>query len=116
MGRGLRQAGNPVDKRGHSTAPWEQPLPGGRSPGGPAWPFTGKVPPTLTTGDISMRHLTAFLGFIILAASSAWAQTTPGSPPATGGPAATGQTGGLTDYWRAIPLALLATAADGRVS
>ena len=52
-----------------------------------------------------MRHLTAFLGFIILAASSAWAQTTPGSPPATG------QTGGLTDYWWAILLAILVIAA-----
>ena len=57
-----------------------------------------------------MRHLTALLGFIILAASSAWAQTTPGAPPATG-PAETGQTGGLTDYWWIILLAIIAIAA-----
>ena len=57
-----------------------------------------------------MRHLTAFLGFILLAASAAWAQTTPGSPPATGTGEA-GQTGGLTDYWWIILLVILVIAA-----
>ena len=54
-----------------------------------------------------MRHLTAFLGCILLAASSAWAQTTPGTAPAAG----TSGTGGLTDYWWAIVLAILVIAA-----
>ncbi len=57
-----------------------------------------------------MRHLTALFGFILLAVSSAWAQTTPGSPPATG-PAETGQTGGLSDYWWLIVLAIIVIAA-----
>ena len=57
-----------------------------------------------------MRHLTALLGFILLTASSAWAQTTPGTPPTTG-PAATGQTGGLGDYWWVILLVIVVIAA-----
>jgi len=51
--------------------------------------------------------------FLVLTASSAWAQTTPatpGSPPATD-PAATGQTGGIGDYWWVILLAIIVIAA-----
>ena len=57
-----------------------------------------------------MSKLTALIGFIFLAVSSAWAQTppgTPGSPPA--GDAAAG--GGLADYWWLIVLAIIVAAA-----
>ncbi|MBD2750185.1 hypothetical protein IC232_26315 [Microvirga sp. BT688] len=57
-----------------------------------------------------MSKLTALIGFIFLAVSSAWAQTppaTPGSPPV--GDAATG--GGLADYWWLIVLAIIVAAA-----
>jgi hypothetical protein len=61
-----------------------------------------------------MSKLTALLGFIFLAVSSAWAQTpapttpAPGSPPA-GDAAAAG--GGLADYWWLIVLAIIVAAA-----
>jgi uncharacterized protein HemX len=65
-----------------------------------------------------MSKLTALTGFIFLAVSSAWAQTsapttpapgaTPGSPPA-GDPAAAG--GGLADYWWIILLVIIVAAA-----
>ena len=65
-----------------------------------------------------MSKLTALIGFIFLAVSSAWAQTpapttpapdaTPGSPPA-GDAAATG--GGMADYWWLIVLAIIVAAA-----
>ena len=58
-----------------------------------------------------MSKLTALLGFIVLAISSAWAQTppaNPGSPPA-GDAAATG--GGIMDYWWIILLVIIAIAA-----
>ena len=58
-----------------------------------------------------MSKLTALMGFIFLAVSSAWAQTppaTPGTPPA-GDAAATG--GGLADYWWLIVLAIIVAAA-----
>jgi hypothetical protein len=58
-----------------------------------------------------MSKLTALIGFIFLAVSSAWAQTppaTPGSPPA-GDAAATG--GGLADYWWIIVLGIIAAIA-----
>jgi hypothetical protein len=64
----------------------------------------------LSTGDISMSKLTALLGFIVLEASSAWAQTspaTPGAPPA-GDAGATG--GGIADYWWII-LVIIVIAA-----
>ena len=57
-----------------------------------------------------MSKLTALMGFIFLAVSSAWAQTppaTPGSPPA--GDAAAG--GGLADYWWIILLVIVIAAA-----
>jgi hypothetical protein len=57
-----------------------------------------------------MSKLTALMGFIFLAVTSAWAQTppaTPGSPPA--GDAATG--GGLADYWWIILLVIIVVAA-----
>ena len=57
-----------------------------------------------------MSKLTALIGFIFLAISSAWAQTppaTPGSPPA--GDAAAG--GGLADYWWIILLVIIIVAA-----
>jgi hypothetical protein len=58
-----------------------------------------------------MSKLTALMGFIFLAVSSAWAQTppaTPGSPPA-GDAAAAG--GGLADYWWIIVLGIIAAIA-----
>ena len=58
-----------------------------------------------------MSKLTALIGFIFLAVSSAWAQTppaTPGSPPA-GDAAAAG--GGIMDYWWIILLVIIAIAA-----
>ena len=57
-----------------------------------------------------MSKLTALMGFIFLAVSSAWAQTppaTPGSPPA--GDAAAG--GGIADYWWIILLVIIIVAA-----
>jgi hypothetical protein len=57
-----------------------------------------------------MSKLTALMGFIFLAVSSAWAQTppaTPGSPPA--GDATTG--GGIADYWWIILLVIIVAAA-----
>ena len=56
-----------------------------------------------------MSKLTALMGFIFLAVSSAWAQTppaTPGSPPA-GDTAA----GGIADYWWLIVLAIIVAVA-----
>jgi uncharacterized protein HemX len=58
-----------------------------------------------------MSKLTALLGFIFLAVSSAWAQTppaTPGAAPA-GDAAATG--GGFADYWWIILLVIIVAAA-----
>jgi uncharacterized protein HemX len=58
-----------------------------------------------------MTKLTALMGFLFLAVSSAWAQTppaTPGTPPA-GDAAATG--GGLADYLWLIVLAIIVAAA-----
>ena len=65
-----------------------------------------------------MSKLTALIGFIFLAVSSAWAQTpapttqapgaTPGSPPA-GDAAATG--GGMADYWWIILLVIIVAVA-----
>jgi uncharacterized protein HemX len=68
---------------------------------------------TSSTGDTSMSKLTALIGVIFLAVSSAWAQTpapgaTPGSPPA-GDAAAAG--GGVADYWWLIVLAIIVAAA-----
>jgi LPXTG-motif cell wall-anchored protein len=58
-----------------------------------------------------MSRLAAFVSVLLLAFSSAWAQTpAPGSPPATG-PAATGQTGGIGDYWWIIVLVIIVAAA-----
>jgi hypothetical protein len=57
-----------------------------------------------------MSKLTALMGFIFLAVTSAWAQTppaTPGSPPA--GDATTG--GGVADYWWIILLVIIVVAA-----
>jgi hypothetical protein len=64
-----------------------------------------------------MSKLTALMGFIFLAVSSAWAQTpapttpapgaTPGSPPA-GDAAAAG--GGIADYWWIILVILIIAA------
>jgi LPXTG-motif cell wall-anchored protein len=56
-----------------------------------------------------MLQLLALIGFLILAASSALAQTIPGSPPATG-PAGTGQTGEITDSWWVLLLVLVVAA------
>jgi heme/copper-type cytochrome/quinol oxidase subunit 2 len=65
-----------------------------------------------------MSKLTALIGFILLAVSSAWAQTPaptspapgapPGSPPA-GDAAATGS--GIVDYWWIILLVVIVAAA-----
>jgi uncharacterized protein HemX len=65
-----------------------------------------------------MSKLTSVIAFIVLAVSSAWAQTpapttpapgaTPGSPPA-GDAAAAG--GGIGDYWWLIVLAIVVAAA-----
>jgi heme/copper-type cytochrome/quinol oxidase subunit 2 len=52
-----------------------------------------------STGDIAMSKLTALMGFLVLAISSAWAQTppaTPGSPPAGD---ATASGSGIAGYW-----------------
>jgi heme/copper-type cytochrome/quinol oxidase subunit 2 len=58
-----------------------------------------------------MSKLTALIGFIFLAVSSAWAQTppaNPGSPPA-GDAAAAGS--GIADYWWLIVLVVIVAAA-----
>jgi LPXTG-motif cell wall-anchored protein len=57
-----------------------------------------------------MSHLTTLIGFLVLATSSAQAQTppaTPGSPPAGDAPA----TGGIMDYWWVILLVIIIAAA-----
>jgi hypothetical protein len=62
-------------------------------------------------GDTSMSKLTALMGFIFLAGSSAWAQTppaTPGAPPA-GDAGVAG--GGIMDYWWIILLVIIVVAA-----
>ena len=69
--------------------------------------------PAPLNGDTAMSKLTALIGFIFLAVSSAWAQTpapgaAPSSPPA-GDAGATG--GGLADYWWVILVVVLAAAA-----
>jgi hypothetical protein len=61
-------------------------------------------------GDI-MSKLTALMGFLFLAVSSAWAQTppaTPGTPPASDAGAAGG---GIMDYWWVILLIIIVIAA-----
>ncbi|WP_201865015.1 hypothetical protein [Microvirga soli] len=59
-----------------------------------------------------MSKLTALMGLIFLAVSSAWAQTTPpatpGDPPA-GDATATG--GEIADYWWIILLVIIVAAA-----
>ncbi len=58
-----------------------------------------------------MSKLTALTTFMVLAVSSAWAQTStpaPGSPPA-GDTGATG--GGFADYWWIILLVVIVAAA-----
>ena len=55
-----------------------------------------------------MGQLTAFATFLFLAASSAWAQTTP-APGSPAGDAATG--GGIGDYWWVILLILVVAIA-----
>jgi hypothetical protein len=62
-------------------------------------------------GDAIMNKVTAFIGFLVLVASSAWAQTppaTPGAPPA-GDAGAAG--GGIMDYWWVILLIIIVIAA-----
>ncbi len=56
-----------------------------------------------------MSKLTALMGFLFLAVSSAWAQTTAPSPAPGAPPAATG--GGLADYWWIILLVIIVAAA-----
>ena len=53
---------------------------------------------------------TGLAGFIVLIASSALAQTTPGTGAGTGAGTAAGS-GGLADWWWVILVALLAAAA-----
>lgn len=54
-----------------------------------------------------MSRLAAFTSILLLALSSAWAQTTPGTPPATD-PA---PTGGIADYWWVILLLIIVAVA-----
>jgi hypothetical protein len=64
-----------------------------------------------STGDAIMNKVTAFMSFIFLVVSSAWAQTppaTPGAPPA-GNAGAAG--GGIMDYWWVILLIIIVIAA-----
>lgn len=65
-----------------------------------------------STGDTSMAKLSALTSFLVLAASSALAQTppatTPGTPPA-GDAAASG--GGIADYWWIILLVVVVAIA-----
>ena len=58
-----------------------------------------------------MNKVTALIGFIFLAVSSAWAQTPPANPasPPAGDAAAAG--GGIADYWWLIVLAIIVAAA-----
>jgi cbb3-type cytochrome oxidase subunit 3 len=52
-----------------------------------------------------MSKLTALMGIVFLAVSSAWAQTpAPGAPPAATG-------GGIADYWWIILLVIIVAAA-----
>jgi LPXTG-motif cell wall-anchored protein len=54
-----------------------------------------------------MSRLAALASFLILAASTAWAQTPPaGTPPATDT-----ATGGIGDYWWIIVLIIIVVAA-----
>ncbi|WP_157934610.1 hypothetical protein [Microvirga ossetica] len=59
-----------------------------------------------------MSHLTALIGFIFLAVSSAWAQTSAPAPGATPGSPPAGVTGGgIMDYWWVILLVVIIAAA-----
>jgi hypothetical protein len=60
---------------------------------------------TSSTGDAIMNKVTAFMSFIFLVVSSAWAQT----PPATPSPPPAG--GGIMDYWWVILLIIIVVAA-----
>jgi hypothetical protein len=64
-------------------------------------------------GLLTRRHLmsklTALMGFLFLAVSSAWAQTPAPSPAPGAPPAATG--GGIADYWWIILLVIIVAAA-----
>jgi hypothetical protein len=78
--------------------------------------WANRLFPYPLNGDTGMSKLTALTTFMVLAVSSAWAQTpapapapgaAPGSPPA--GDA--GATGGLADYWWVILLVVIVAAA-----
>jgi hypothetical protein len=58
-----------------------------------------------------MSKLTALTGFIFLAVSSAWAQTSPATPETPPAGDAGAAAGGLADYWWLIVLAIIAVAA-----
>ena len=59
-----------------------------------------------------MNKVTAFMGFIFLVVSSAWAQTPPAtpSPPPAGDAGAAG--GGIMDYWWVILLIIIVSCSD----
>jgi hypothetical protein len=56
-----------------------------------------------------MSKLTALMGILFLAVSSAWAQTPAPSPAPGAPPAAPG--GGIADYWWIILLVIIVAAA-----
>jgi small-conductance mechanosensitive channel len=58
--------------------------------------------------DAVMNKVTAFMGFIFLVVSSAWAQTPPATP---GAPPAGDAGGGIMDYWWVILLIIIVIAA-----
>jgi hypothetical protein len=66
---------------------------------------------TSSTGDAIMSKITAFMSFIFLAVSAAWAQTPPATPsaPPAGDAGAAG--GGIMDYWWVILLIIIVIAA-----
>jgi len=64
-----------------------------------------------STGDAIMNKVTAFIGFLVLVASSAWAQTPPATPGAAPASDAGAAGGGIMDYWWVILLIIIVIAA-----
>jgi uncharacterized membrane protein len=62
-------------------------------------------------GDAIMNKVTAFIGFLVLVASSAWAQTPPATPGAAPAGDAGAAGGGIMDYWWVILLIIIVIAA-----
>ena len=73
------------------------------------WPLAARA--TVRPEEEVMGRLTAFVTFLFLAASSAWAQTAP-TTPAPGAPAGDAAAGGgIGDYWWVILLVIIAAIA-----